>query len=308
MTTSSIQAVAVLGLGTMGQGIAAAAAFVGTRLQVFDHQDSLDDQIDALHRRYERLCSARGGNDSPPLDVCAAGSVAEAGQGADLVIEAVPEDMTLKRSVLAELAGGASAELIVATNTSSLPLAAFADAVPDPSRFLATHFFNPAELVPGVEVAAAPAVRADVVERVMAFLRHIGKDPIRVGTGAGFVANRLQLALFLEAMACVEDGTATPEDVDMVVRRTFGFRLPAYGPFAVADMAGLDVYASILGVLRETYGDRFAMPETMRNLVEQGRFGVKADVGFRDYTPGEIDELLASRDERYRRILAAADG
>lgn len=300
-----IETVAVLGLGTMGQGIAAAVAAGGRQVRVFDRGDRLDGCLEALQKRYGRLRQAAATGTLPALDVTAETTVGAAVSGADLVIEAVLEELPVKYAVLSQLPVDAT-EVIVATNTSSFPLDAIAPAVPNPERFVATHFFNPAELVPGVEVAAGLHTPPDVLDRVVAFLDDIGKEPIIVGPSAGFVANRLQLALFLEAMACVEDGTATPEDVDTVVRRTFGFRLPAFGPFAVADMAGLDIYANILAVLREAYGDRFTMPEAMRRLVEQGRLGVKTGAGFRDYTPEQVEELLAGRDERYRRLLAAA--
>lgn len=286
--------VAVLGLGTMGQGIAIAAAAGGHPVRLYEEPARRDDCVEALRRRYPG-----------PADFLVAADLAEAVGQADLVIEAVPEDLELKRAVFRQLSELAAPDALLATNTSSLPLDAIVPAVKYPERFLAAHFFNPAELVPGVEVAATASTDPGAVTRLTGFLRGIGKEPIVVAPRAGFVANRLQLALFLEALACVEDGTASREDVDLVVRRTFGFRLPAYGPFAIADMAGLDVYRSILDVLQAEYGDRFAVPETLRDLVDRGRVGVKTGAGFADYTPAEVAELLAERDDTYRRLLEA---
>jgi 3-hydroxybutyryl-CoA dehydrogenase len=124
-----------------------------------------------------------------------------------------------------------------------------------------------------------------------------------VGSGPGFVANRIQNALFLEAMRCVEEGLASPEEVDEVVRSCFGFRLPFFGPFAIADMAGLDVYASVLGVLRDGLGERFEPPRMLLDLVEEGRTGAKSGAGFLDYTDEERERLLLERDRRYSALL-----
>lgn len=302
----AIERVAVLGLGTMGQGIAVALAVGEVSVRVFDTAERLPGCVEAVRQRYRRVREATdtaGGLPEEP-ELVACGSLGEAVAGADLVIEAVPERLEVKRALFGELELAAGA--VLATNTSSLPLAAMESAVAVPERFLATHFFNPAELVPGVEVAAASRTDAEVVAAVSEFLRAVGKEPVTVGARAGFVANRLQLALFLEAMACVADGVASREDVDTIVRRTFGFRLPAYGPFAIADMAGLDVYGSILEVLAAEYGERFATPEDLRELIEQGRLGAKAGSGFREYEPAEVEALVAERDSTYRRLLRAA--
>jgi 3-hydroxybutyryl-CoA dehydrogenase len=132
-----------------------------------------------------------------------------------------------------------------------------------------------------------------------------GKEPVEVGACVGFVANRLQLALFLEALACVEEGVVTAADLDTVVRRTLGVRLPAFGPFAVADMAGLDVYRAILTVLHEQYGDRFAVPPRLARIVDAGRLGVKSGAGIFEYDEQELRDLAPRRDAVYRRLLEA---
>jgi 3-hydroxybutyryl-CoA dehydrogenase len=164
------------------------------------------------------------------------------------------------------------------------------------------HWFNPPEWTPGVEVVAAPATDAAVVQRVVDFLRALGKAPAVVGATVGFVANRLQNALLCEAVRCVEDGIATPSEIDQVVRSTFGFRLPFFGPFQIADMAGLDVYSAVLEQHRDAYGERFFVPETLRALVKQGSTGTSAGAGFYTYSEGEPERLLNERDERYAAL------
>jgi 3-hydroxybutyryl-CoA dehydrogenase len=306
LVSEHISSVAVLGMGTMGQGIAVAAASGGVEVRLHDQPAVLEGALDRVRGRADRWSSGHERDVSfGELLVCS--RLADAVDGADLVIEAITEDLAVKRRVYQDLHGLVGGRSVLATNTSSIALADLASYAPNPTSFLATHFFNPAELVPGVEVAAAPTTDPDVVDRVCSFLGDIHKEPILVGAGAGFVANRLQLALFLEALAVVDEGQATPEEVDRVVRRTFGFRLPAYGPFAIADMAGLDIYAAILEVLEDAHGGRFATPETLGTLVASGRLGVKTGGGFRTYEAADGDSLVADRDARYRALLRAAE-
>jgi len=226
----------------------------------------------------------------------AAGSVGDM----DLVFEAVPEDIGLKEEILGSCSEAAPQEAIIVSNTSSLPINDLSEFVGRPGRFCGMHWFNPPEWTPGVEVIPAAATAPEVVGRLVEFLRSIGKRPAVVGDGPGFVANRIQNALFLEAVRCVEEGLASPQEVDEVVRSCFGFRLPFFGPFQISDMAGLDVYENVLDVLRDGLGERFQAPESLRNLVEQGRKGTKSGAGFLQYTDEE--RLLLERDRRYAAL------
>ena len=235
----------------------------------------------------------------------AAGDVEAAVDGADLVIEAVPEDPELKAEILARASQATDA--IIATNTSSLPIAGLAESVERPERFLGVHWFNPPEWTPGIEVIAGTATDRVVVERVLEFLKAVGKQPAEVADRAGFVSNRLQMALLREALAIVAEGQTTREDLDTIVRSTFGFRLPFFGPFQIADMAGLDTYVGVYKTLERDVGPEFAPPRELVELVEAGRVGAKAGAGFEDYDDAERDRLLLERDRRYAaltRLLA----
>jgi len=228
----------------------------------------------------------------------AAGAVGDV----DLVFEAVPEDIGLKEEILGACSEGAPEDAVIVSNTSSLPINDLSEFVGRPERFCGMHWFNPPEWTPGVEVIPAAATAPEVVERLVEFLRAIGKRPAVVGDGPGFVANRLQNALFLEAVRCVEEGLASPQEVDEVVRSCFGFRLPFFGPFQISDMAGLDVYENVLDVLKEGLGDRFEAPQSLRRLVEEGRTGTKSGAGFLEYTDEERERLLLERDRRYAAL------
>jgi 3-hydroxybutyryl-CoA dehydrogenase len=226
----------------------------------------------------------------------------EAVRGVDLAFEAVPEDLNLKHDVLASCTDGAPLEAVIVSNTSSLPIDDLAKSVKHPGRFLGMHWFNPPEWTLGVEVIPAATTDPEVVERVVEVLRAIGKRPAVVGSGPGFVANRIQIALFLEALRCVEEGLASPQEVDEVVRSCFGFRLPFFGPFQIADMAGLDVYVSVLKTLKEGLDERFEVPNSLHELVEQGCIGAKSGAGFLTYSDEERDRLLLERDRRYAAL------
>jgi 3-hydroxybutyryl-CoA dehydrogenase len=237
-----------------------------------------------------------------------ADDVAGAVGDVDLVFEAVPEDLGLKEEILDSCSVAAPQDAVIVSNTSSLPINDLSEFVGRPERFCGMHWFNPPEWTPGVEVIPAAATAPEVVEQLVEFLRSIGKRPAVVGDGPGFVANRIQNALFLEAVRCVEEGLASPQEVDEVVRSCFGFRLPFFGPFQISDMAGLDVYENVLDVLKEGLGERFTAPESLRKLVEEGRTGTKSGAGFLQYTDEERERLLLERDRRYAALGELLEG
>jgi 3-hydroxybutyryl-CoA dehydrogenase len=298
--------VAVIGAGTMGLGVAECFAAAGIGVRLTDATPELS--WEAKERLVER---ARGHAEAGLLSAEAAGraeavetadDAPAASREAELVFEAVPEKLDLKHEILAACSGAAPPGAVIVSNTSSLPMDELAEAVERPEWFLGMHWFNPPEWTPGVEVIPAATTRPEVVERVVAFLRDIGKRPAVVGSRPGFVANRIQMALFLEALQCVEEGLASAQEVDEVVRSCFGFRLPFFGPFQIADMAGLDVYSSVLGTLRDGLGERFETPNALRELVEQGRMGTKSGAGFLEYSDEERERLLLERDRRYAAL------
>jgi 3-hydroxybutyryl-CoA dehydrogenase len=297
---------AVIGGGTMGLGVAECFAAAGVGVRLTDATPELTQK--ARERLVER---ARGHAEAGLLsgeaveraaEVETADDVSTTVRGVGLVFEAVPENLELKHQILAACSDAAPPEAVIVSNTSSLPIGELAEFVEDPGRFLGMHWFNPPEWTPGVEVIPADDTEPEVVDRVMVFLRSIGKRPAVVGDGPGFVANRIQTALFVEALRCVEEGLASPQEVDEVVRSCFGFRLPFFGPFQIADMAGLDVYASIFEILERGLGERFKAPAALRELVERGHMGTKSGAGFLEYSDEERERLLLERDRRYAAL------
>src|SRR4051794_34546661 len=271
----------------MGGGIAGHLARAGLEVRLADASAELAERArEALLARTRDHVEAGLLDDVTATEtVQAAADVEAAVHRAELVIEAVPEDPELKAEILAR--ASRATDGIIATNTSSLPIAGLAESVQDPRRFLGVHWFNPPEWTPGIEVIRGPATEDDVVSRVVQLLREVGKQPAEVADRAGFVSNRLQMALLREALAIVAEGQTTREDLDTIVRSTFGFRLPFFGPFQIADMAGLDTYVGVYKTLERDVGPEFAPPAELREHVEAGRLGTKSGEGFAKYSDEE---------------------
>ena len=263
--SSKISRIAVIGSGYMGGGIAQVLALSGIDVVLGDVDAATAEQarvrlVDqaATFVEHEAL---RCRLDRDPRTAALRGRhVEDAVSDVDYVTEAVYESPEAKRDALTRISAATRDDTIIGTNTSAIPIGDLADFVRLPERFLGVHWMNPAPFIPGVELIAAASTDPAVVDRVEALILAAGKVPARVADTPGFVANRLQFALYKEAVKVVEEGLATPEQVDLVVSNAFGFRLALFGPFAIGDMAGLDVYAASYASLEKTYGERLAAP------------------------------------------------
>ncbi len=299
---------AIIGAGTMGLGVAESWVAAGVAVTLVDLAPEQTRLAQArLAQRVQN--HAQAGLVDPAVSARVAGmpvvdDIASAVADVDLVFEAVFERIDVKHSVLNAIEAAARPTALIASNTSSLPIDDLAALLQHPQRFLGMHWFNPPEWTPGIELIPAQRTDPQAVEQARSFLQAIGKRPIVVGSGPGFVANRIQMALFREALACVDDGLASPEAVDEVVRSCFGFRLPFFGPLQIADMAGLDVYRDVFGILERGLGERFQVPATLDAQVEQGHYGTKTGTGFFSYTQEEREQLLIARDRCYAALSA----
>ena len=298
------RSVAVVGAGTMGIGIAHVFASNAIPTVLVD---STPERAERAHEHALELLSRleaagsvdRGATATARENLTSAGAVEEGVSVADLVVEAVFERADVKLAVYGSVEAAAGGDAVIATNTSSIPIAELAAGLQRPARFLGMHWFVPPLLVPCVEVIPATTTDATVVQEVVTALTRLGKSPVVVGDGPGFVANRIQFALFREAARIVDEGVAAPEQVDEVVRSSFGFRLPFFGPFTIADMAGLDVYADIFDTLERGLGPEFTAPEILRERVDRGDFGVKSGRGFLELSRAQADELIERRNRAY---------
>ena len=190
-------------------------------------------------------------------------------------------------------------DAIIGSNTSTILIESLAEAVVGPERFLGVHFSNPAPFIPGVELIPHPTTNEHAIAVGETVVAATGKQSARVKDSTGFVLNRLQYALFEEATKIADEGIASPDDIDTIVRTTFGFRLPFFGPFAIADMAGLDVYAFCFESLQTRWPERFATPPSLQQHVDAGELGTKSGAGYLEVPADRTPELVAYRNKAY---------
>lgn len=274
--------VTVLGAGTMGHGIAQVLAAAGARVVLRDVDEArVQAGLAAVAANLE------GGVARGKLTRLAADATLERLRGetdaaralgaADVVIEAIPEDLELKKKVLGEASRLAGAARLVATNTSSLPVTEIAQATARPELCLGMHFFNPVHLQKLLEVVAGERTAPAAIELALEIAARIGKDAIVVRDAPGFASSRLGVALGLEAIRMVEQGVASAADVDRAME--LGYRHPM-GPLKTSDYVGLDVRLAIAEHLHRELGDAFRPPLLLRRLVRAGKLGRKAGEGF----------------------------
>jgi 3-hydroxybutyryl-CoA dehydrogenase len=281
-----IARVTVVGAGTMGHGIAQVAAAAGMVVFLHDVSEGLIrkglDHVRAnLDKGIEKGKLDSSTRDATLARLSAAVDLEEAVAGSDLVVEAAPESIALKRELFTRLSAAAPAHAILASNTSSLSIGAIAESTARPERVVGMHFFNPVHLMPLLEVVRSEATSEETVRRAVAVGRRMGKEPIVVRDAPGFASSRLGLVLGLEAMRMLEQGVAVAEDIDKAM--TLGYRHPM-GPLRLTDLVGLDVRLAIAEYLHAELGsEAFRPPEILRTMVTEGRLGKKSGRGFYDW-------------------------
>jgi 3-hydroxybutyryl-CoA dehydrogenase len=300
MNPEKITRVTVVGAGLMGHGIALEFALAGMNVKLHDtDRGRIEEGMNRVRKSLSTMVSAHLVNEpeaqmglrrlEPMTDLDSAA------EGADLVVEAVFEDLVLKQTLFRRLDQITRPTTILASNTSTLMPGSLASAISRPDRLLVTHYFNPPYLLPLVEVVPSKQTSAEVVEVMVSMLSRLGKRPVIVRKEVpGFIGNRLQIALLREALSLVEQGVATAEDVDTVIRSSFGRRLAAAGVFEIFDIAGWDLIRSIcINLLPQISSSRDVSP-LVDGMVQRGTLGVKSGKGFYDWTP-ETSERLRNR-------------
>jgi 3-hydroxybutyryl-CoA dehydrogenase len=279
----------VVGAGTMGAGIAQVAALGGYETRLHDPvPEALETGANRLHRALAKGAAkglwSEADADAASGRVGAAASLADLGE-CDLVVEAAPEDLSLKRDLFASLAEVCGPGAILATNTSSLPVTAIAEKVPQPERVVGMHFFNPPVLMKLVEVVATAASAPEALEATAEVGTRMGRTPIRAKDSPGFIANRLARPFTLESLRMLADGVADAATIDRVCRLGGGFRM---GPFELIDLIGLDVNLSVARSFYAQGGEpeRWRPSAIQEELVDEGRLGRKSGHGFYEYGEG----------------------
>ena len=315
VTAQPVRRAAAIGAGFMGGGIAAELALRVASLErvtLWDPVDGAAAKAIARAADVARILVDAGALDPAHVEtrlarLRATSTLEEAVDGAEYVAEVVPEDLPLKQEVFRRLDAAASPTAVLASNTSGYDPADLARGLTHPERVVVAHYFGPAYLIPAVEVVPHAGTADWAVARTEALLRDAGKRPIRLGKFVpGFVANRLQQALFREALWLMREGVATPEAIDELVRTSFGPRLAALGPITVADFAGLDVYASLATNVWPTLSTEAAAgapPDELAAHIAVGRVGAKAGAGFYDWPDERRAQITALRDAALARAL-----
>jgi 3-hydroxyacyl-CoA dehydrogenase len=305
---AAVSRAAVIGTGTMGPGIGAVLARTGIQTALYDVSPEALERAKAGAELaagvLERLDAAKedGGSLRFEADLDAALD------GANFVIEAVPEKLELKHEVFAQFEQAVPPETVLASNTSGIPISTIAEACEHPERVVGMHWSNPPHLIPMIEVIPGERTGEAAVETTSELVRRIGYHPVREREVAGFVENRILYAILRECLDLVDRGIISPEGLDLNVRWGIGYKLAVIGPMELLDMAGLDIYNAVGSYLNKDLSTSGEVSQKIRELIDRGRLGMKTGGGIYDYTPEQIDELRAQRAGKLVAVRKALEG
>jgi 3-hydroxybutyryl-CoA dehydrogenase len=284
--------IAVVGAGLMGHGIAQVFALAGHDVTI---TDTVMASLASVHARIAANLRELGDDESAVERVHPSPDLAATVRDADFIVEAVLEDLPLKRKLFAAIERTARPDAVLASNTSVIPITKIMRGLKDKSRALGTHWWNPPYLVPLVEVIGTRWTSAATIDRTMALHAAAGKTPVHVKKDVpGFVGNRLQHALWREAVSVVENGICDAETVDTVIKASFGRRLAVLGPLENADLVGTDLTLAIHKTVLPAIDGRAAPSPYLKALVKSGKLGFKSGEGFRTW-PTDAQAELRSR-------------
>ena len=301
--------VGIIGAGLMGHGIAQAFAMNGYEVKIFDDDrkalKSVPDRIRQNLQVFLKLKKVKTSDIDKcisHIDVCEdLGSVCE---NVDFLIEAIKENLEAKVFLFEELEKSIDSNVIISSNTSAISITRLSDGLRHKQRFLGTHFWNPPHIIPCVEVIRGEYTSDTVFETTCELMKRIGKEPVRVLKDVpGFLGNRLQHAMWREAISLVEKKIASPEDIDNVVKYGFGLRLSFIGPLETADLAGLDLDYDIHKYLFPYLENSSEPSSVLKGLVDQGVLGVKTGSGFYEWSDEKIDRIIKQRDSILLKIM-----
>lgn len=302
--------IAVIGAGSMGPGMAARLARGGHDTLLYDSDEAAMMRARSLMPMIGEALDALG-LEQHGREVGFAGTLEAAVEGADLVIENVPESEEIKAALYADLTPLMPANAILATDTSGIPITKLAAHVREPARFVGMHWSNPPHIVPMIEVIAGEATAPETVARIRDLISDLGLLPVVLKRDLpGFVENRVLYALLRECVDLVESGVISPEDLDTCVRWGIGYKLSVVGPMRLLDMAGLDIYHSVASFLNAELCARKDVSPMVAKETAKGRLGMKSGAGLFDYTDEELTTMPRQRGARLiavRRAIEAGE-
>lgn len=304
-----MEKVTIIGTGTMGHSIALSVAWANLPVTIYGLND---EELEQARVGIQQKTTMLIENEMLDQAECSsllqqihyAKDLQEATEDATIVIEAIPERVELKQKVLQEIESYSEVDTIFASNSSSIPPTRIAATLTHPERVLGTHFWNPAHLIPLVEIVRGEKTKTEYINRIYTFLQQINKQPIIVEKEVvGFVGNRLQFALFREAQYLYETGVASKEDIDQAVELSIGRRLGVTGPLMTADLGGLDVFKAISDYTFSDMANHTEALPSLNDLVEAGHLGEKSGHGYYDWSTEKTKQIKETREAELIRWL-----
>jgi len=298
---AEVRRAAVIGTGTMGPGMGAVLARAGIETALYDVSAEALERAQAGVQMaagvLARLEAPEGDGGSIRFET----ELAAALDGADFVVEAVPEKLELKHEIFPQLEQHVGEDTILASNTSGIPITKIAEVCAHPERVIGMHWSNPPHLIPMIEVIPGEKTDQRVVDEACELVRRFGYHPVVEKEVPGFVENRILYAILRECLDLVDRGIIDAEGMDLNVRWGIGYKLAVIGPMELLDMAGLDIYDSVGSYLNQDLSTSGEVSSTIRERIAEGKLGMKTGSGIYDYTPEQIDQL---RGERAAKLVA----
>lgn len=311
--TEKTNRVAVVGAGTMGPGIAATFAVHGYDTRLMDTDpEALERAKGTVETVYQVLCDA-GLMDQEQVATGRSslefmGDLSTAVDNVDLVVETIPERLEIKQSFVADVEPMLDDETIIASNTSGIPITKLAENARRPERIVGMHWSNPPHIIPVVEVIKGERTTDETVDEIWQVTEDLEMVPVLVRRDVmGFVENRVLYAIMRECLHLLDEGIASAEDIDTVVKWGIGYKLAVIGPMELLDVAGLDIYDSVASYLNADLSNEAGVSRFVKEKVEKGELGIKTGAGLFSYSPDEIGPLMQRRMQRLletKKVLA----
>ncbi len=304
-----INNIAVIGAGFMGHGIAQLLAQAGKNVHVYDIKDSsLEHAKSMIHNSLtvmvEKEILTQHELEAAESQLVYTTDMETALKDTDLVVEVVPEILDLKWETYEKIESIVSEKTIIASNTSAIPLTQLAEKAKHPERFIITHFFGPPQIVPLVEIIKADSTPKEIIDSTYELMKSAGKAPVVLKKEVpGFIANRMQLALLREAFWLYENGVASAEDIDTVIKESLGFRYLFLGPLEGQDIAGLNTPYYVSQSLFPVLSDAKEPPAFLKEMINRNELGIQSGKGFYTYEGNEAEEKLRARDNHFLDVL-----
>jgi 3-hydroxybutyryl-CoA dehydrogenase/5-formyl-3-hydroxy-2-methylpyridine 4-carboxylate dehydrogenase len=287
---------AIMGTGSMGPGMGAVLARAGMSVRMYDTSEAAIEAAKGMYGMAWGVLEKLETPDQGGGSVSYASDVGEALDGAEIVFEAVPEKLELKKQVFAEYEQHVAAETILASNTSGIPITKIAADLQHPERVIGTHWSNPPHLIPMIEVIPGEKTSQATIDAAVEVIGDVGYVPSRIKKEVpGFVENRILYAIMRECLALVDAGVVDLDELDVNVKWGIGYKLAVIPPMQLLDMAGLDIYSAVASYLNQDLSNETGLSSTIQKLVDEGRLGMKTKGGIFDYDDDKIAELRAQR-------------